>query len=286
MKGDLLFQYYLTVFIDLVGQKENLREIAELPTNEIEKQQFIEVIKKSVGNVLHLRESFKNYFESANSYVTNTNLVLPELREEFVAAQKSEIIVNGFSDSIIISVPLMNNDENCTSINGVHAAISATCGIGLIYLAAGIPFRAGLDVGIGTRINDKEIYGASLERAYYLESCLAEYPRYLVGDELTTYLISVENQQPITRLGLVAKSLAGFCRKMIIRDTDGRYMLDFLGNSIQETYKDTINEDILAKAEEFAVSKYKEYLDQNNDKLSSRYYRLIYYINSRKKLWK
>lgn len=190
-----------------------------------------------------------------------------------------------FSDSVIIAVPLMNSDENCTAINGVYSALVATCGIGLLFLSVGIPFRAGLDVGIGTRINEKEVYGLALERAYYLENCLAEYPRYLVGDELINYLFSVENQQPKTRLGLVAKNLAGFCRRMIIQDTDGRYMLDFLGDIVQETYKDSIDKDIVIAAEQFIISTYNKYIDQNNNKLSSRYYRLISYFNSRKKMW-
>jgi len=246
--------------------------------------------KISVGNVLHLRESFESYFNFVNSHVPDTSLVMPELREEFIASQKTEIIFNGFSDSFIIAVPLMNSDENCTAINGVYDALVATCGIGLLYLSAGIPFRAGLDVGVGIRINEKEVYGAALERAYYLESCLAEYPRYLVGDGLVNYLLSVENQQPNTRLGLVAKSLASLCKKMIIQDTDGRFMLDFLGENVHETYKDSIDKDSIDKdiviaAEQFAVSMYKKYSDQNNNKLSSRYYRLISYFNSRRKIW-
>jgi hypothetical protein len=285
MKGDLMFENYLVVFIDLLGQKDALRKITKIPTNDIEKQEFIEHVKNSVVKVLHLRESFEDHFDVANSYVPDTTLVAPELREEFIASQETEVIFNGFSDSVIIAVPLMNSDENYTAINGVYSALVATCGIGLLFLSVGIPFRAGLDVGIGTRINEKEVYGLALERAYYLENCLAEYPRYLVGDELINYLFSVENQQPKTRLGLVAKNLAGFCRRMIIQDTDGRYMLDFLGDIVQETYKDSIDKDIVIAAEQFIISTYNKYIDQNNNKLSSRYYRLISYFNSRKKMW-
>lgn len=270
MNDDLIFQHYLIVFIDLVGQKETLRKFTKIPTHDNEKQHFIELAKKSVGHVLHLREFFEEYFKEARSYIPNKSLVLPNLQEEFIAAQRSEIFFNGFSDSVIIAVPLMNNDENCTAINGVYAALIATCGIGLTYLSVGIPFRAGLDVGIGTRINEKEVYGAALERAYYLENCLAEYPRYVVGNELAEYLLSVEHQQPNSRLGLVAKDLAGLCRQMIIRDTDGRLMLDFLGKHIQETYENIVDESIVTKANQFIISEYERYLDQNNDKLVSR----------------
>ena len=285
MKDDLNFQNYLIVFIDLLGQKEILKKITQIPTSEIEEQEFIELAKNSVVNVLHLRELFEEHFNHVNSCVPDTSLVVPDRREDFIAALKTEVIINGFSDSVIIAVPLMNSDENCTAINGVHAAIVATCGIGLLFLSAGIPFRAGLDVGVGTRISETEVYGSALERAYYLESCLAEYPRYLVGNELVRYLFSVEKQQPTTRFGLVAKNLAGLCRRMIIQDTDGRFMLDFLGDFVRESYKDSIDKDVVIEAERFLVSMYENYLDQNNYKLSSRYYRLISYFNSRKGIW-
>ena len=237
-----------------------------LPTNNIEKKEFIECIKNSVRNVIYLRELFEDYSKSAKSYVINTNLVAPIHREEFIASQKTEVIFNGFSDSFIIAVPLMNNDENCTAINGIFAALIATCGIGLCLLSTGVVCRAGLDVGIGTQINEKEVYGGSLERAYYLENYLAEYPRYLVGDELINYIVFVENQEPKTRLGLIAKNLAGKCRKMIIQDTDGRFMLDFLGDIVQETCKEAIDKEIVLASEKFIVSTYKKYIDENRRK--------------------
>ena len=39
------------------------------------------------------------------------------------------------SDSGIIAVPLMNNDDNCKAINGVYSAFTVTSGIGLMALS-------------------------------------------------------------------------------------------------------------------------------------------------------
>jgi len=78
----------------------------------------------------------------------------------------------------------MSNDENCPAVNGIYSAFVATCGIGLLSLSVKVPMRAGLDVGVATKIDDNEIYGPGLERAFYLESQLAEYPRFIVeGDK-------------------------------------------------------------------------------------------------------
>ncbi len=284
-KGDLLFQHYLVVFLDILGQRRILREIKNLPTNEKEKDSFISNLKQAIGKVDKVRDAFQDFFEAASSYVPNTKLVPPEHREEFIASQKSEAYFYGFSDSIIIAVPMMSDDENCTAINGVYSALVATSGIGLIALAATITLRAGLDVGVATQIEGKEIYGPALERSYFLESHLAEYPRFVVGNELINYLHLVENQQYKSRLGMVAKGVAKFCRQMIIQDTDGRFMLDFMGVRSKETAHNSIDTEVVKLARDFVVSQHKKYFDEENQKLASRYFRLMRYFNSRAKLW-
>jgi len=285
MKEKLIFQHYLTAYIDLLGQKDELKKINKIPDNSTEEEEFKKCISESVLKVIHFRNTFDDYFTSAKSHTPNTSLVSPAHWDEFIASQKSEVIYNGVSDSFIISVPLMNSDENCTAINGVFASFIALCGIGLSYLSQGIPIRAGLDVGIGTLIEENEVYGASLERAYYMENCLAEYPRYLVGEELINYLMFVMNQKPRTNLGRIAKGLAGKCKEMIIQDTDGRYMLDFLGNAFRENISEAIDKDTITNAEKFILSMYKKFLKEKNQKLSLRYYRLMSYFNSQKKNW-
>ena len=179
----------------------------------------------------------------------------------------------------------MNNDENCTAINGVYSAFVATSGIGLLGLSAQVTLRGGLDVGVATQIEGREIYGPALERAHFLESNLAEYPRFVIGKELFEYLHCVENQQCKTRFGEVAKSIAKFCGGMIVLDNDGRAILDFMGEKAREAAGDSVNTEVVKSAKDFVSSQYKEYFDHENHKLSSRYFRLLRYINSRSKRW-
>jgi len=283
MRDNFLFQHYLVVFFDQLGQRASLRKITGIPTTEDEKQKFIEITKESIGRVLNIRDAFNNYFESANSYKPDANRVPLELQEEFLASQrKADLIFYGISDAVVIAIPLMSNDENCAAINGIHDAFIATCGIGLLSLSVHVPMRAGLDVGVATQIDDKEIYGPVLESAFYLESKLAEYPRFLIGKELINYLLWVENQTAKTHIGLVAKGAAKFCREMIIQDTDGRYMLDFLGNKMKEVAGGVIDQKLVASALEFVISQYDKYIKEENNTLASRYYRLLRYFHSRK----
>ena len=286
MRDDLLFQNYLVVFVDLLGQREALRKITGIPTTEPEKQKFIETAKESIGKVIQIRDSFKLYYDSDNEYIHDEKLVPPEHRAEFRAAlKKAPASYYGMSDAMVIAVPLMSTDENCAAINGIRDAFVATCGIGLLSLSVHIPMRAGLDVGVATQIDDREIYGPALESAYYLESNVAEYPRFVVGKELISYLLWVENQKCLTRVGEVAKEAAKFCRQMVIQDSDGNYMLDFLGAKFKESSEDVIEPKLVASAFDFVLEEYRKSLAANNHKMASRYYRLLRYFHSRKKLW-
>ena len=58
----------------------------------------------------------------------------------------------------------------------------------LVTLVWGHPARGGLDVGLGVEIAPGEVYGAALERAYQLESEVAQHPRLVIGKELVAYL--------------------------------------------------------------------------------------------------
>ncbi len=216
MKDNLTFSYYLVVFIDILGQRETLRKIIDLPANEKEKAEFIRLIKESLGSVDFLREMFQSYFTAYAAEDTTDYNVPPEYRELFLTSLKSEAYYYGISDSIIIAVPLTNKNDNCTAANGIFSALLATCGVGIGALSAKIAMRAGIDVGIATQIDDKEIYGPALERAYHLESRLAEYPRYIVGKELLAYLDWIKKQQSTSPLGRIAKEIAGVCQQMII----------------------------------------------------------------------
>ena len=76
-KSDLIFQHYLIVFLDILGQRNILREIKDLPMNDKEKDIFLDKIRKTIGKVDALRNAFQEFFDTSNSYIPNTDLVPP-----------------------------------------------------------------------------------------------------------------------------------------------------------------------------------------------------------------
>lgn len=283
MNRKYLFQYYLVAFLDILGQRENLRRLTILPTNEEEKSNFFDSIDKSHGNVMRVRKYLNDFF--GETCKPNINLVAPEHQEHFIACRKSEVSFYAISDSIVIYVPLMNNDEYCTAINGVYSALIATSGTALSALSNSIAVRGGIDIGIATEIDENEIYGPGLERAVHLEHNLAEYPRFVIGNELMNYLSLVENQDFHSNPGKIAKKNAKRCKSLIIRDTDGRYMLDFLGPKLKQLLCN-IGRDTVIAARKFVEQEYNKYTLEENQKLMSRYFRLLHYFTRRHDVWK
>ena len=62
-------------------------------------------------------------------------------------------------------------------------------------------------------------------------------------------------------------------------------MIDFLGARLKEDAGDSINIDVVISAWDFVISQYQKYMTEGNEKLSSRYFRLMRYFQSRKSIW-
>lgn len=191
----------------------------------------------------------------------------------------------GLSDAIVISVPLGGNDEHCKATNGVKIALLAVCSLAVLAFGGKIAFRGGVEVGIAAMLDGGEVYGPALARAYSLESEMAEYPRIVVGNGLLHFLETVARQEPQTPFGHIARHNAANCRRMIVQDTDGRQMLDFLGRETRESPAASLMCDLVTKGHEFVRSEYEKFHKAGNDKLASRYFRLLQYYEARKKAW-
>jgi hypothetical protein len=285
MQTDFHPQNYLMVCFDVLGQRESLRSIKQILVSGEEKGASLQPLRENSGKALMLRDAFSRFFNEAESYTLKTAEVPRNSRAEFLESQKASYRLCGLSDAFVVSVPLLEENENCTAMIGLHSAFAATCGISLLALFLGVPARGGLDIGVGTELQDGEIYGPALERALMLESRFAEYPRFLAGNESLSYLGRVFSQKQSTYLGQVAQNIAELCKTIIIRDTDGCYMLDFLGQGVKEVLVNSIDKDVVDGARKFVESQYRKYAAEDKERLASRYYRLLRYFESRKSVW-
>ena len=285
MSEQLFFQNYLVAFLDLVGQREALRKMSKLPGTPAEINAFIQIARESLGKVLDMRQGFGNFLNAAKQEKLDLSQFPAEHRANIQAARQIECSMYGLSDAIVISVPLGGSDEHCKATNGVKIALLAVCSLAVLALGGKIAFRGGVEVGIATMLDAGEVYGPALARAYSLESEMAEYPRIVVGNGLLHFLEAVTRQEPQSPFGRIAQQNAVKCRRMIVQDTDGRQMLDFLGREVRESPGASLLSDLVMPGHDFVMSEYEKFQRAGNDKLASRYYRLLSYYDARKKLW-
>ena len=96
-------------------------------------------------------------------------------------------------------------------------------------LAAKIPIRGSIAIGPGLELEDNFIYGPPLAEAHYLENKIAEYPRIVISDSVLEFLsgnVTYSNDNMINRMMC---SISKRCYSYLYKDTDGMYIIDFLG---------------------------------------------------------
>jgi hypothetical protein len=171
---------------------------------------------------------------------------------------------------------------------GVYGCIASSCILHLEGLSTNCPIRGGIDVGLGLDIGkpgDPEVYGPVLGNAYNLENNVAEYPRILVSKGLIEYLERAARLPQTTPLGHLVTSLAAECKQLITVDTDGKPMLDFLGEKMAQITADQRQQHFTGIIECIA-EQIRMAQAENDSKLLGRYDKLAAYVESRSALWK
>ena len=115
-------------------------------------------------------------------------------------------------------------DERLSRARAVYDLWTALLGLSVLSLASSaheLPWRGGIDVGIGTQIFPHEVYGPVLLSACKLESTVAEWPRLVVGRGLLDSLAFTERLPTIEPLDAFTAKVATDCRQMICGSEDG-----------------------------------------------------------------
>lgn len=287
------YNYYLVSFLDLLGQKEELKNLDGLLTADLaEKEKIYKHLANSVGVVLKFRESFKSYFKNYLS-TGASKTIPPELKRLHKTLNKhAKINFQGFSDSTIIWIPIYARDESeyPSVLNSIHGTLMSVASMMLLYFSNGIAFRGGIDIEGGIEISSREIYGPALLKAYDLECNKAEYPRVLLGNDLMEFF------EYVLELEFKDESFEKYCKMMVIQckqwivvDEDNSPMIHFLGPSMYDLTKRTLGSSIqlhpiVEQIDNFISDCERKF--QNNLKLLQRYQRLRMYFDKYSKNWK
>lgn len=264
----MYLQHFLVAYLDVLGQREDLRRLTALPRNDEELRETSAVLKRTLSFVLQLRALFKTFFDGYGKPSEFLKSLSEPEQRALRELRRSEAQMYGFSDSFVVSVPLRSNDDHCTSVNGVFAALMASAAMPINSLFSGHSLRGGIDVGVGVQLDTGEVYGAALERAYTLEHDVSDYPRITVGDELVRYLQFVRDQSQVSITAQCAKRTAELCLRLLYRDSDGNVILDYLGEVVREIGSRAVRPEIIQRVYEFAASELVRFRGSGDRKLT------------------
>lgn len=270
--------HYLVAFIDLLGQKEELLKLKKLPDkeNKEELQHFEEQFKKTYGRAKTLYNAIDGFLK---------NLYDPAKRPFSSILFTNEVKYKRFADGIAIHLPLMDKGDNIP-LEGVNGILLACASAIISFLEQGIPLRGGIDVDLGFEIDEDDVYGPSVVKAYTLENKIAQYPRIVVGEGLIDYLnyaslINGQDYREKLNQQMAEKSL-----DLIVRDTDGYHIIDYMGPGFQEATNHVLEFQVFLNIYKHVKEEQIKWKEKKDSKLAFRYMLMLNYIESRLALMK
>lgn len=273
--------YYLAVYIDILGQKNNLRKITSLPKNNEDEKKFSELLKNTAGKVKTLHDNFNAMFETQTKETKlDISKLTPEQQKIFKEARDPKLETLKFSDTIILYFTL-NKKENITPFQSVYSALASTANVMILSLMKNTPLRGAIDIGIGTNLKESGLYGPILNNLHHMESKIAEYPRILISNNLVNMLQNGEEdlKNKTDHLSNIEKTMINNTKPLIRHDSDSLYILDYMNQPIKEALKKEHYNKILDFIEQEKRS-FKE-----NKELLSMYNKLKSYIRKYKGQW-
>ena len=199
-----MYQDRVTAFIDILG----FGSLVEKSTNNTDLQKSIKAALESVSPKTIAEKDFVRINES---------VIPPEKLDEVKALAalftqavrgQHEVAVSYFSDCITISALVED-------VLASQMVLDLACKLSIrIWSDHRLTLRGGITQGLLYHVDGGQIFGPAMNRAYYLESKLAIYPRIIIDDSCLKHLqrertfFPLQSLFDIDRDGLTHLSLA------------------------------------------------------------------------------
>lgn len=278
--------YHGVVLLDVLNQREAIRRLEDLPTDQARMPQYIRSLKNSAGKVIAVRKWLLKIFDSFANAPTTVPLdsLSPDQRAMFDRMKAGKIQTQTFSDTVI-AYGLLANAEGDSRVRLVYALLAATCSVMMASFAVGVPIRGAIEVGVALSLGDGDLYGPAVLETYRLESEVAQYPRVVLGTNAVAYLRAAANASESDPLTSINRELAKTCLGFIVADQDGAPMLDYLSGNVGTLLGIPEHREIVAKGLGFVNAEYKRFVDAGDHKLALRYSLLRQYYQARSAIW-
>ena len=277
----LQFHNYVVSFIDLLGQRRAYEGQGLLPDFDSPeaRDEFVETAKRTVGVVDDLRTSFTTMFSAT---VDAPPLILDSLtvgqRPAYLEMRKRDLKHQFWADGLVayssgspdIKVPVL----------GIYDAFCLTGSMCFLGLAKKHPIRAGIAAGWATELYPNDLHGAAVVRAYELESAVAGYPRVVVGPLVVGILRGARNVEGGDVYSQISKKVADACLQMVVTDSDGLMILDYLGETFRSIVTTQYHQQLYGDSAAFVHDQLQQHRKQGNKGLAERYSLLAEYFSA------
>ena len=282
---------YVVGSFDLLGVSNALCEFQLVPPDDAEAQKLGEVMGSALAAVCNFRRAFSqtvNDFRTAWRQVTAAGGEAPTGSQAMSALTDCHLGLDQFSDLVVVGGRL-NSRDGRVSVWPALAIIVGSAVTMIRALASGVPFRGGIEIGVGSDWPELELLGSALVKAHRLEEGAAGWPRILVGKVTVEFVQSFRAQPQADHFGNLNRHFAKQAASFVCRAGDGRLMVDFLGKAFARRFLARPQRDeycqLVQQAYQFVSSEVKRFRRNHDDKYARRYEALQRYFRSRLPLW-
>jgi hypothetical protein len=279
---------YAVAYLDVLGTAQRLEKLEGLTLESEIKPgtKDHELLMETVLPVVAYRELLNRYFEGFRQS-QGLDSLQPEQREKMRAIAESCIQNYGFSDSLYAVARFASQDDWFTPSVGMFTILFGSCLAMAISLSQKCPLRGGIDVGKGVTLPGNENFSNALVRALKLERHIAGHPRIVIGDSMYRLLETIANLGYTEGDGKRAVDTARRAKRFITEDdSDGRYILDYLGQGFRDHVGPGYFADVIQPAHNFVLAEHARLLKERDVKLAPRYGEVKRYFEKRLPLWR
>lgn len=289
---------YIAAFIDLMGYRKRNECAQHIPNTEntTEVEAYKSCIINMVDDIDLFRRSFWQHIQHIFTPTLDPSTLPIEWQEPFIRLHQPQIKITYASDGLLLYTPVYE-DGVSIPIHEVFGIISGIASIIINWLAIQRPLRGGIDIGFAVENSSDELFGPALWNAYSLESKVADFPRTVIGNSLVEY-INHKASLPIMELSQddiefnfevfrskMINSAGNNCTKLIKRDSEGTYFIDYLGQGFFDLVGESTHPFTIANGERFIRQSRDSFSTFGDIKLRDRYQKLLAYHQQEQDKW-
>ncbi len=272
--------------MDLLGQRQAIRQLGAIPLSEDNRPELVGKLKASLGALTLFRDAVLPFVDKLINHEPATGFqnLSPDQKKIYWSLRTSRLKTWTFSDTVVAYAPIVNA-EATPAVRDLYSIFVTCATTMLLLLSAGMPVRGAIEMGVALEPRDGEIYGPAFVDAYDLHEVVAGYPRVVVGDKLGRHLHQLLEYPGDGDVPSLIRENARLCASIVKQDQDGMLFVDYLGTGFREIIGGSHYDDLVKKAREFVDTEHEGQIKARDWKLAGRYACLRQYFDARASEW-